>query len=92
MVTEQHPPVGGHVVSAVFQDFGRGGVVIARLDDLRLDEPRIEPVPDDVGADGRDDEPDRVDRLAADEGDDRPGHRTEQGDQPEDDLVPGADR
>ena len=90
MVTEEHPPVGGHIVSAVFEDFCGGGVVIARLDDFRLDEPRIEPVADDVGADRRDDEPDRVDGLAAGEGDDRPGHRTEQGDHPENDLVPGV--
>ena len=72
-------------------DFCRRGVVVARMDDLRLDQPRIEPVSDDVGADRRDDEPHRVDRLAANEGDDRPGHRAEYGDRAEEDFVPGAD-
>jgi hypothetical protein len=92
MMAEQHPPVGRDEVDPVVENFGRCGVVVARANDLRLDQPRIEPVPDDVGADRRDDEPHRVDRLAADEGDDRPGHRTQYGGCSKDDLVPGMDR
>ena len=91
MMAEQHPPVGRHVVGAVLQYLGGRGVVVARADDLLLDQPRIEPVGDDVGADRGDHEPDRIDRLAADERDDRPGDRAEHGDDREDDLVPGGD-
>jgi hypothetical protein len=61
------------------------------MDDLGLDQPRVEPVSDDVGADCRDNEPQRVDRLAANEGDDRPRHRTQHGDRAEEDFVPGPD-
>ena len=91
MMAEQHTPVGRHVVGAVVKDLRRGGVVVAGVDDLCLDQPRIEPVSDDIGADRRDDEPHRVYRLAPNEGDDRPGHRAEYGDHSENDLVPGAD-
>ena len=91
MVAEQHPPVGRHVVGAVVENFGRRGVVVARADDLHFDQPGIEPEADDVGADRRDHQPHRVHRLAPGERDDRPGDRTDHGDDAEDDLVPDGD-
>ena len=90
VMAEQHAPVGRHVVGVVLEDLGGRCVVVARTDDLHLDQPRVEPEADHVGADRRDDEPHRVDRLPAEERDDRPGDRTEQRDDPEDDLVSGA--
>ena len=66
-------------------------MVVARADDLHLDQPRIEPEADEVGADRRDHEPDRVHGLAAQERDDRPGDGTDRGDGAEDDPVPGGD-
>ena len=92
VMAEQHAPVGRHVVGVVLEHLGRRCVVVARTDDLHLDQPRVEPEADHVGADRRDDEPHRVDRLPAEERDDRPGDRTEQRDDPEDDLVSGGDR
>ena len=91
MVAEQHPPVGRHVVGAVVEDFGRGGVVVARAHDLHLDQPGIEPESDDVGADRGDHEPHRVHGLAAGERDDRPGDGADHGDDAEDDFVPNGD-
>ena len=91
VVTEQHPAVGRHVVGAVLEDLGRGGVVVPGFDDLHLDQPGIEPEADDVGADGGDDEPDRVDGLTTEEGDQRPGDGTDDGDGPENQFVPGGD-
>ena len=92
VMTEQHPSIGRHVVGAVVEHLCRGGLVVAGLDDLHLDEAGVEPVSDDVGAHRGDDEPDGADRLPAEEGDDRPGHRAEQCDDGEDDLVLGGDR
>ena len=91
MMAEQHSPVGRHVVGAVVENFGRCGVVVARANDLHLDQPGIEPESDDVRADRRDDKPDRVDRLAASERDDRPADGADHGDDGEDDLVPDGD-
>jgi hypothetical protein len=67
-------------------------VVVAWPNDLRLDQPRVEPVSDDIGAQRCDDEPDGVDRLAAHKGDDRPGNGADDGDECEDNFVTGADR
>jgi hypothetical protein len=92
MVAEQHAPVGRHVVGAVVENFGRRGVVVARANDLHLDQPGVEPEADDVGADRREHKPDRVHRLAAGERDDRPRDGTDDGDYPEHDLVPDGDR
>ena len=92
VMAEQHPPVGRHVVGVVFEHFCRCCVIVARADDLQLDQPGIEPETDHIGADRRDDEPHRVDRLPTEERDDRPRDRAEQRDDPESDLVAGGDR
>ena len=92
VMAEEHPTVGRHVVGAVLVDLGRGRMVVARLDDLHLDQPGIEPVPDDVCADRRDDEPHRVDRLPAHESDEGPGDRAQHGHCPEDQPVAHGDR
>ena len=92
VVSEQHPPVGRHVIRGIFEKLCGGGIVVTRSDDLHLDQPSVEPEPDDVGADRGDDEPHRVDRLSAEEGDDRPRDRTDDRDDSEDDLVSGRDR
>lgn len=91
MVSEYHPPVGGHVVGAVVEDFGRGGVIVAGTDDFHFDQPRIKPEPDDVGAARCDHDPDRVDRLVAEERDDGPGESADHGNGHEEDLVPKRD-
>lgn len=91
MVAEQDPTVGRHIIGAVFEDFRRCGVVVTRADDLHFDQPRVEPEPDDVGADRRDHDPDRIDRLPAYERDDGPRDRADHGDDPEDDPVAQAD-
>jgi hypothetical protein len=83
VVAEQHPPIGGHVVGAVFVDFRRRGVIVARANDLHLDQPRVEAEPDDVGTDCRDDEPHGVDGLPAQEGDHCPRHGAQDSDRPE---------
>ena len=92
VMAEQHPPVGRHVVGVVLEDLCGRRVVVARAHDLHLDQPRVEPEPDHVGADRGDDEPDRVDGLPAEERDDRPRDRADQRDDPEDDLVARGDR
>src|SRR5689334_3824906 len=92
MMAEQHPAVRRHKVGAVLEKLGRRRVVVARTDDLHLDQPRIEPVSDDVRTDRRDDNPYRVDRLAPGERDDRPGDGAEHRDDAEHDLVPRGDR
>jgi hypothetical protein len=92
MMTEQHPPVGRHVVGVVLENLSRCRVVVARAYDLHLDQPRIEPECDHVGAYRGEDEPDRVDGLPAEERDDGPRDGADHRDDPEDDLVPGGDR
>ena len=91
-MAEQHPAIGRHVVGVVLENLGGRGIVVARLDDVHLDQPRVEPEPDHVGADRGDDEPHRVDRLPAEERDDRPRDRTDQRDDAENDLVACGDR
>ncbi len=92
VMAEQHAPVGRHVVGGVLEHLGGRGLVVARTHDLHLDEAGVEAEPDHVGADRRDHEPDRADRLTAEERDHRPGDRPEQGDDGEDDLVLRGDR
>ena len=69
------------------EQLGRGGAGVARLEDLVLDESRVEAEGDDVAADRREDEPHRVDALTADDRDHHPAERAEQGDPGEDRLV-----
>src|SRR5580693_1382269 len=91
VMAEHHAPIRRQVIGAVVENFGRRRVVVARTNDLHLDQPRVEPEADDVGADRRDHKPDRVHRLAASERNDRPGAGTDHGDYAEDDLVPDGD-
>ena len=81
-MAEQHPPVGRHVIGVVLEYLGGSGIVVARLDDVHLDQSRVEPEPDHVGADRGDDEPHRIDRLSAEERDDRPRDRAHHRDDP----------
>ncbi|CPU62595.1 Uncharacterised protein [Mycobacteroides abscessus] len=78
MVAEQHPAVGGDEVLAVVQGLGRGGAVIARSDQLALNQLGVEAVADQVGADGRDDKPDGIDMFPAQQGDHGPGEGAQQ--------------
>ena len=92
MVSEQHATIGRQIVGAVLVDLRRGGELIAWPNDRALDEPGVETEPDDVGADRGDDEPDRVDRLAANEGDHRPGDGPDECDGGEREFVACAHR
>src|SRR5690606_10947309 len=85
VMAEQHPTVGRHVVLAVLQFLGGGRTVVAWLDDPAFDELRVEAIRDEIGADGGDDEPDRVDLFTADQRDDRPGDGAQDREYEEDD-------
>ena len=65
MVAEDDPFIGGHEVVAVVEALGGRGAAVVESQHFRGDEFRIEAVADRVGADGGDDEPDSVQRLAA---------------------------
>ena len=91
VMAEHHASVGRHVIRTVVEDLGRRGAVVAGADDLHLDQPRIEPEGDEVRAARSDDHPHRVDRLATDQRDDRPGDGADHGDHAKDDLVPEGD-
>ena len=80
VVAEEHTPVHRHVVLAVLVVLGGRRAPVVRLCDALLDVGRVEAVGDEVGADGGEDEPDRVDRLAADQGDHHPRQAAEQRD------------
>ena len=80
VVAVEHTPVHRHVVLAVLVVLGRRRAPVVRLRDALLDVGRVEAVGDEVGADGGEDEPDRVDRLAADQGDHHPRQAAQQRD------------
>jgi hypothetical protein len=69
VVAEQHVAVRRHVVEAVVVFIGRGLATGVEAHHLLGDIQAVEAVRDQVDADGRDDDPDRVDGFAALEGD-----------------------
>ena len=75
VVPEDHPAVGGHEVPPVVEARGRGRPLGIEGEDPCREEGRVEAVRDQVDRRGCDDEPDRVDRLPADEREhaERPG-------------------
>ena len=65
VVSEQHPPVGGHVVHPVVVALGRRLPRVVQPQDLVGDEFAVEPIGDEVDADRGGHQPDRADVLAA---------------------------
>ena len=65
MVAEDDPLVGRLEVVAVAQALGRRRPLVVERHDLGGDEPRVEAVADEIGADGRHHQPHAVDRFAA---------------------------
>ena len=65
VVAEEHPSVRRHEVAAVVEPLGRRRARGVELEHRVGDEPRVEAVGDEIGADRGDDEPRRADRLAA---------------------------
>jgi hypothetical protein len=65
MVAEYDPPVGRHEVAAIFVEYGRGFSVGIEREDLRGDELTIEAIADEVGTDGRCQQPRSADRFAS---------------------------
>ena len=76
----EHPPLRRHEVAPVVEPLGRRGPPPVETHHAIGDEPRVEAIRDDVGADARDDDPRRVDRLAARERDERKRDSPEDGD------------
>jgi hypothetical protein len=68
-MTEDDPAVRRHEVTAVAEALGRRRARRIEREHLRCKEGAVEAVADCVDADGGDDEPQRVDALAAVEGD-----------------------
>ena len=64
MVAEEYPLICGHEVPAVLETFGWGGASVVQFQDSDGDEPAVETITDGVDANRRNDQPDRVDRLA----------------------------
>ena len=81
VVAEQHPAVRRHEVVAVVEPLGGRRALRVETKDFVGEEPRIEPVGDDVGADGGGQEPGGIDHLTADEGKHPECGRAEQGNQ-----------
>ena len=77
VVAIQDATVSRHVVLAVILHFRRCCSTVIRLSDLTLDVLCIEAVRDQVGTDGRENQPYRVDRFAAAERDSAPTDSTQ---------------
>ena len=90
VVAEQDPPVGRLEVHVVVQALGRGGPRVVDTQHLAGDEAGVEAVRDRVRAHSGGDQPGGRDLLAADERDDAPGDRADDGDRRPDDDRPGA--
>ena len=77
VMAEEDAPIGDVVVDPVVETLGRSRAVVVRAKDALDDEAGVEAVGDRVGAESGEDEPDRVDLLAARERDEAPGNRAE---------------
>ena len=90
VMAEQHPAVGRHEVVAVVEPLGGRRALRVETKDFVGEELRIEPVGDDVGTDGGDQQPRGIDRLTADEGEHPERGRAEQRNQGPDHHRHGA--
>ena len=79
VVTEHDPAVGRHEVAAVVEPLGRRRASGVEREDLGRDDPAVEPVGDEVRADGRGEEPGGADLFAASKGHDAEGAGTGEG-------------
>src|SRR5207249_10778085 len=80
VVAVEYPLIGGHVVAAVREPLGGRGAAVVEGEHARGDLLRIEAIADDVGADGRDEQPRGVDSLSAREGEYGEAERAQCGD------------
>src|SRR5262249_10105656 len=92
VMPEHHPAVGGNEIAAVVQALCRGRSRGVEREDARRDEGAVETVRERVAGDGRDDEPDRVHRLAAHEREDRDRRGADERHQQPPDGAPGVVR
>ncbi len=80
-MAEQHPAWGRNEVASVAQPLRRRGSAVVQTQDGIGEETAIETEGDEVGADGGEDEPCRIDGLAAVQGQHTPRGGAGQGDE-----------
>ena len=81
MVAIEDAAIRGDEIPAIVVVLRWGGSAIVGMDELVLDVLGVEPVADEVRTDGREDEPDAVNRFAASYGEHPPAQPGDRGDE-----------
>ncbi len=81
MVAVEDAAIRGDEISSIVVILGGGGPAVVGMDELVLNVLGVEPVADEIRTDGREDEPDAVDRFAASYGEHPPAQPGDRGDE-----------
>lgn len=81
MVAVEDAAIRGDEISSIVVILGGGSPAVVGMDELVLNVLGVEPVADEIRTDGREDEPDAVDRFAASYGEHPPAQPGDSGDE-----------